>query len=701
MRFLSIAFLSVLAAGVALAVETQKFTKETYDDFAKGDARGVSIGEKGGLRLAPAVKKTCDVGLSIAWSAARDSKGHVYVGGGEGKVLRIGSDGKPETFFTAKEIEIRALAVDAKDNVYAASSPDGKVYRIAPDGKSSVFYDPPDKYIWALAFDGAGNLFVACGSKAAIYKVSPTGIAEKYFASDETNILSLGFDKQGRLLAGSHPGAYLYRFDGPDQGFVIHAASAKEMKAIASDAQGNVFALALGESEPVAAPATVTLAGGATVKPEEKKPTRKSELYRVHPDGYAELLWTGRDITGFSLAAGADGVALIGTGDKGVIYSVRGRQEIATVARLEGQQVTSLLPAGQGSWVAVTSNLGAVWSFATNRAAEGSWESEPLDARVFSTWGLAVVKGAIPTGARVSISSRSGNTEKPEKTWSDWTDAGKSGENYELKSPAARYLQLRVKLGGDRVAHGPTLDRLTVYYTPRNVRPVFGRLTVHDAGSGLQKVTQPDPPAMGTLDMMVASTARRDPMDVARKQRTQIVNQPGLRTASWTVGDMNYDPLTFDVYLRAEGETSWKLLAEKISDLFFTFDTRSFPDGYYRLKIVATDATGNAPGKGLTASIESTAFAVDNTAPAITVHHAEIGKDGVLAAKFTVTDTLTTMALVEVSTDGRDWFPVQADHSQVGARSQDFTVRLPGAKSAFIRARDEAGNIGAARAVAK
>jgi sugar lactone lactonase YvrE len=700
MRSVVIISLSALAASGALAVETQKFVKDTYDDFARGEARGVSITEKGELRLAPAVKKLCDVALPIVWSAARDFKGNVYLGGGEGKVLRVGSDGKTATFFTAKEIEIRALAVDAKDNVYAASSPDGKVYRVAPDGKSSVFYDPPDKYIWALAFDGAGNLFVACGSKAAIYKVSPTGIAEKYFASDETNIISLGFDKKGRLLAGSHPGAYLYRFDGPDKGFVVHAASAKEIKAIVGDGQGGVYTLAIGDAEPPPA-VTVTLVGGATVKPEEKKATRKSDLYRVHPDGYAELLWTGRDITGFSLAATPDGAALVGTGDKGVIYSVRDRQEVATVARLEGQQVTSLLLAGQGGWVAVTSNLGAVWSLATNHAAEGSWESEPLDARVFSTWGLAVVKGAIPTGARVSISSRSGNTEKPEKTWSDWSDAGKSGENYELKSPAARYLQLRAKLGGDRVAHGPALDRLTVYYTPRNVRPVFGRLTVHDAGSGLQKITQPDPPAMGTLDMMVASSGRRDPMDAARKQRTQVVNQPGLRTAMWTVGDMNFDPLTFDVYLRAEDETAWKLLAEKSGDLFFTFDTRSFPDGYYRLKVVATDATGNAPGKGLTASIESTAFAVDNTPPVITVHHTEAGKDGVLTAKFTVTDTLTTMSLVEVSTDGRDWFPVQADRAQVGARSQDFTVRLPGTKSAFIRARDEAGNIGAAKAVAK
>ena len=94
MKLLFIPWVAWAAASVALAVETQKFSKETYDDYAKGEARGVSVTEKGELRLAPAVKKTCNVPLPILWTAARDSKGTVYLGGGEGKVWRVGTDGK-------------------------------------------------------------------------------------------------------------------------------------------------------------------------------------------------------------------------------------------------------------------------------------------------------------------------------------------------------------------------------------------------------------------------------------------------------------------------------------------------------------------------------------------------------------------------------------------------------------------------------
>jgi len=32
-------------------------------------------------------------------------------------------------------LEIHAIAIDGKDRVYAAASPDSKIYRVAPDGK--------------------------------------------------------------------------------------------------------------------------------------------------------------------------------------------------------------------------------------------------------------------------------------------------------------------------------------------------------------------------------------------------------------------------------------------------------------------------------------------------------------------------------------------------------------------------------------
>ncbi len=67
------------------------------------------------------------------------------------------------------------LVLDAKDNVYAATDPDGKIYKIGSDGKPQLFYDPHQKYIWAMAFNSKGDLFVATGDQGEIYRVTPDG----------------------------------------------------------------------------------------------------------------------------------------------------------------------------------------------------------------------------------------------------------------------------------------------------------------------------------------------------------------------------------------------------------------------------------------------------------------------------------------------------------------------------------------------
>ena len=67
------------------------------------------------------------------------------------------------TFAELDGLEIHALAVDSKDQVYAATDPDGKIYKIVSNGKPQLFYDPHQKYIWALAFNSKGDLFVATG----------------------------------------------------------------------------------------------------------------------------------------------------------------------------------------------------------------------------------------------------------------------------------------------------------------------------------------------------------------------------------------------------------------------------------------------------------------------------------------------------------------------------------------------------------
>ncbi len=172
-------------------------------DFDKGTLTGLSLSSEGRLTLAPAVKEIFDGSVAFLWAVARDSKGNVYAAGGglgatKAKLFAVDPQGKVKTLAELDGIAIQAIAIDAADRVYAATSPDGKVYRVDAAGKADVFYDPKAKYIWALAFDKAGNLYVATGDQGEIHRVTPAGAGSVFFSTEETHARSLAVDASGK-----------------------------------------------------------------------------------------------------------------------------------------------------------------------------------------------------------------------------------------------------------------------------------------------------------------------------------------------------------------------------------------------------------------------------------------------------------------------------------------------------------------------
>ena len=61
-------------------------------------------------------------------------------------------------------------------------------------------------------------------------------------------------------------------------------------------------------------------------------------------------------------------------------------------------------------------------------------------------------------------------------------------------------------------------------------------------------------------------------------------------TVRWAAHDDNGDDLMFAVWYRGVGERNWRLLKDKISEKFFSFDASLLPDGRYEAKVVASDA---------------------------------------------------------------------------------------------------------------
>ncbi|MDE3168196.1 MAG: SMP-30/gluconolactonase/LRE family protein, partial [Acidobacteriota bacterium] len=252
-----------ILCGAALLAPLSLFAGQTRDwpqgdasDYDKAILTHLSLRSDGRLSVAPASRELYDSTTGYLWALARDSKGVLYAAGAAGKLYRIPAGGKGTVLAELDAMEIHALAIDSRDRVYAATSPDGKVYRIDAAGKPAVFYDPHARYIWAMAFDPHGNLYVATGDQGEIHRVAPDGKGSVFYRTEETHVRSLTLDSSGNLIAGTDPGGLVIRVTPAGEAFVLYQMGKREVTAVAVAPDGAVYAAAVGTrtAQPLTAP---------------------------------------------------------------------------------------------------------------------------------------------------------------------------------------------------------------------------------------------------------------------------------------------------------------------------------------------------------------------------------------------------------------------------------------------------------------
>src|SRR3954463_15540885 len=250
----SLALLIFLAALTASAFGGDPVIWETGSrvDLLRGDVRGVSITDTGAILLAPQFSQIFSTDQPYVWSSAADAAGNIYLGTGhDGKLYKVGPDGKGLLLYDAAELDVTALTVGHDGAIYAGTSPDGKVYRIGADGKADVYFDPPDKYIWSLAVLPDGQLAVGTGDNGKLYRVAAAGAKPEsslLIDTNETHVISLAVDAKGQLIAGTDPGGLVLRISPEGKAFALFDSSLREIHALAPAADGSIYALALSDA---------------------------------------------------------------------------------------------------------------------------------------------------------------------------------------------------------------------------------------------------------------------------------------------------------------------------------------------------------------------------------------------------------------------------------------------------------------------
>ena len=737
-RSLVVVALLVCGAVSTRASSPKFFQAATQADFLKGDVENLSIDGRGQLVLGPATELVYETPSPFLWTVIAAPDGSLFMGtGNDGRVFRVDANGKGAPFFDAAELEVHAMTPAPNGGLYVASSPDGKIYKVDRNGTATTFFDPDEKYIWALATDARGNVYAGTGEKGVVYKIAPDGKGAPFYQTKATHATALAFDKTGNLFVGTESPGRVLRVDSEGKAFMLLDSPFQEIRTLRFDDKGALYVAAVnGKATSGAAPSVPTDTGVSTSQGDSSRApvasvsvsteitaigvvetpgsggsgssrvdTRmaKGAVYRIAPDGLWDQLWESRDDSPYDLAFDADGHLIIGTGNKGKIYRLEGNPlQPMLLARATAQQVTALYKDARGRLYYATANPGKLFRLSSSRASRGSYESDVRDAQMVSTWGAVSWHGTFPPGSRVEISTRSGNTETADDTWSAWSPSYTTAEGTPITSPKARYLQWRAVLSGS--GEGPVLTSVTAAYLQRNLKPEVRSITVHPPGIVFQKpYSTGDPELAGfenqsTPDRRLAQAAQ-NAQGATTPSLGRRTYQKGLQTIIWRADDQNDDELSYDVWYRREGDVGWNALRHNLTESILVWDTATVPNGTYFIKIVASDAPSNPIGTALAGELESIAFEVDNTPPQIIVSGARVEGTRTIVV-FDVKDDHSPILRVECSQDGQLWrgaFPVDGI---ADSKSEHYEVAIDGTlgpRGLTLRATDAMNNVATAQ----
>lgn len=750
---LAVCTLTFSAWGAAWGATSTAWEVSGYPNFLKGRFSGLSLTADGDLVPGPAARFAATLNQPALWSLAAGLDGSVYAATGHrGKVFRIAPGGKATTLWSAEESEVFALCVDAKGVLYAGTSPNGGVYRIDANGKATEVWRSPAKYIWALQAAPDGTIYAATGQAGNVYRILPGGKAEVYFQTGQGNVTALALGANGHLYAGSDPNGLLYDIAGANRGTVVMDSSLPEIRAIRVGADGVLYAAAMGgavssrsgsSTTPSSAASSVAVANSPTVitvtaeakennpgstgapvqvegavKPSTEQPktqaqtaasastpstaifdtsgVEKSAIYRIGPDRTVETLRSSKEDNVYDLWLNRDGSLLFSTDVHGRIYRLQNDKTTLVTEPGDGE-ATRLVQAGSMLYAALSSPA-RVFAFDVSKTGAGSYESEVHDSTSVARWGHLQWHGA---GAGVAFETRTGNSARPDSTWSGWSRPVHNAAGELISSPVARFIQWRATWPAGSTSR---IDLVDVPYLPQNTAPVVHSISATSiAGTNAAKPTVPNPNLSGAYSITVTDTGEVPPASTGNNAAQAIARQQTTQTQiTWQADDADGDKLMYSIYLRAEEEKEWHLVRDHVFDATLTLDPDVLGDGRYLFRVVASDASSNASPLAREGELVSAPVLIDSTPPTVTIGAPE-RRGPALDIDVSAADGTSPLRRCEYSLDAGLWQPIEATDGITDSPRERFHLHLDklsaGEHLLVFRVYDAANNAGLAKMV--
>lgn len=654
--------------GIALAVSTRTFDLDDATSLAAGELHDVAVRSDG--RVTPSVALTrvaMPEDVPIVWSWARVGDA-LYLGtGDDGRIYRV-RGAAIELFADTHQLLVTALAAGDGGVLFAGTIPEGRIYAIDTAGASAgqpreIAHADGVEHVWALAWDAPRHrLFAGTGPEGrvlAITNATATAPAiDVYWDSVASHVMSLALASDGALYAGTSDEALVVRITSPGHAETVFDFPGNEITSIALD--HGVLAVAANEFfDPPAVAAAPTKRSATASRAGRPRPGH-GRVFTVGADGRAERVWMSDETHVTRLQLASDGTIWAALGAEGRVIRILPDRTSAIWIDVDEREVLAMdLVSTTDAFIATGDGAALYRVGGAPRTA--AWVSKVLDASFDSRWGRLTWRGA----GTLRFSTRSGATERPDASWSEWS-APMTSEG-PIHSAGARFLQVRAELASADAA----ILAVTAYYLPDNQRPVISEV-------GLK-----------------ARPTKRAP-DADADSPLPATPMLGL---TWRIDNTDADRIRYRVRYREESQAIWRDVlreSETLTATEYQWNTSAVPDGWYVVAVDASDELSNPDTLTLRSTAESEPMLIDNHPPAVSALTFRAGR-----VHGTATDAMGPVARLEAAIDGGEWRVVFPDDDLLDSREEPFTIdpasvmlaSLPaGSHIVAVRAIDAGGN---------
>ncbi len=688
----------LVIAGLNLyPVEVKKIEVYRFDDFQQGQFKGTALDSKGRLFIGPGIKEIPGPGKEYYLSLDMAPGGNIYIGTGhQASVYRVkpttpspaaadapeGLPGNIEAIFESdSELDVYAVLVtgtsSSNETVFIGTSPEGKIYKISPGKGQKEFFNPDEKFIWDLKEDKTGKIICAVGNSGGVYQITPEGEGAQIFAAEDNHIISLYISGNNSILAGSGDRGILYRIDNRKVK-VLFDSPFQEIRGICEDNDGNIYFSATKEISLT----SQIRDSHSREKPlflkkkekEEETPREKSVLYCLHTNGIVEKIWTsGTEYIYSVFYDRKNNSVIIGTGDSGRLYSVKKDGSFAIIYESDSAQIFKIAGNGKGAssgYTLITNNTAAVTGIENTLNRKGIYYSDVYDLQIQSKLGRLYWDAETSAQTEVLLFIRTGNSNVPDNTWTQWSAPFTDSENSPLNISDCRYFQVKAVLNSKDATKSPYLERFRVYYIQSNLRPQLKKIEI-------KKPTPKKPVNAYNPDIKTKTTSEK-------------TIDSNYLIVTWEAGDLNKDKLKYNIYIKKYNAQNWILIKEDINENKLQLETQLFQDGKYVLRVVADDSLSNPPTLSKSSDMVSSPFLIDSTAPVVTNFSVTGNR-----IQFTVEDKTSIIANVFYSFDGKLWYPVFPVDMLNDSKSETFDFNLKNLRAQkfiFLKVMDEFEN---------